>query len=93
MLDREVPTGFVTISFEDAERLGIQDGDEVAVSSRRGSIRVRAMVSGDVKPGVVFVPMHFAECAANELTSHEGLDPVAKIPEFKVCPVKIEKQS
>ncbi|MBW1974194.1 MAG: formate dehydrogenase subunit alpha [Deltaproteobacteria bacterium] len=93
MLDREVPTGFVTISFEDAERLGIQDGDEVAVSSRRGSIRVRAMVSGDVKPGVIFVPMHFAECAANELTSHEGLDPVAKIPEFKVCPVKIEKQS
>jgi predicted molibdopterin-dependent oxidoreductase YjgC len=58
------------------------------VSSRRGSIVLRATVSQNTKPGVVFIPFHFAEAAANLLTI-DALDPQAKIPEFKACGVKV----
>lgn len=88
-LNDEMPTGFVDIHPDDANRVGVRDGDLVQVSSRRGSITIRVKVSQEVKPGVVFIPMHFAECAANVLTDHKALDPVAKIPGFKVCAVKI----
>jgi formate dehydrogenase major subunit len=47
-------------------------------------------VTRDIKKGVVFIPFHFIECAANILTIN-ALDPVAKIPEFKACACKIEK--
>jgi formate dehydrogenase alpha subunit len=88
-LDTEVPTGMVELNPEDAERLGIHDGQMVEVSSRRGTIHIPAEVTEKVQPGVVFIPFHFAECAANLLTN-PALDPVAKIPEFKVCAVSVE---
>ena len=75
---------------EDAKKLGIKDKEPVKVSSRRGDIQVKALVTDRIKPGVVFIPFHYAEAAANVLTN-PALDPVAKIPEFKVCAVKIEK--
>lgn len=89
-LHHEVETGYVEIHPDDAERLALEDGDPVRVSSRRGDIRLPAKISHRVDRGVVFIPFHFAECAANVLTN-PALDPVAKIPEFKVCAVKVEK--
>jgi formate dehydrogenase alpha subunit len=87
-LDSESPEGFLEINPEDATRLGINDEDWVEVSSRRGRIETKARVTDKVKPGTVYLPFHFAEAAANRLTN-PVVDPVAKIPEFKVCAVAI----
>jgi predicted molibdopterin-dependent oxidoreductase YjgC len=67
---------------------GISDGMAVRVTSRRGEIVVRATVTEKTTVGVVFVPWHFAEAAANLLTI-DALDPQAKIPEFKACAVQV----
>jgi anaerobic selenocysteine-containing dehydrogenase len=75
----------------DTARLGVQDGDGlVEVSSRRGKVTVKAKSTDHLPPGVVFMTFHFKEAAANLLTI-DALDPVAKIPGYKVCAVKIEK--
>jgi formate dehydrogenase alpha subunit len=89
-LDNEVKTGWVEINAKDAEELGIDDGDLVRVSSRRGQIEIPAKVTGDIKVGEVFIPFHFKECPANILTNN-ALDSVSKIPEYKVCAVLVEK--
>jgi formate dehydrogenase major subunit len=91
-LERELPTGFVEINTKDAKKLSIAQGEKVKVKSRRGEIEINAFVTDGIKPGVVFIPFHFAECAANKLTGR-SIDPEAKIPEFKVCAVKISKGS
>ena len=62
----------------------------VEVTSRRGKVRVKSKVSDNLPPGVVFMTFHFKEAAANLLTI-DALDPVAKIPEYKVCAVQIRK--
>jgi len=85
------PAGVIEINPEDASRLDIRpDNGLVEVASRRGKVRVKARVSENLPPGVVFMTFHFREAAANLLTI-DTLDPVAKIPEFKVCAVKIQK--
>jgi predicted molibdopterin-dependent oxidoreductase YjgC len=84
------PEAAVLINPEDASRLGINQGDKVKVSSRRGEIVVKAEVTDSFAPGVVFMTFHFAESAANILTNPK-LDPVSKIPELKVSAVKVEK--
>jgi formate dehydrogenase major subunit len=89
-LHQEVPEGYVEISPVDAKTMAIKDGERVKVSSRRGEIQIKAKISGKVNRGVVFIPFHFAETAANVLTN-PAYDPVAKIPEYKVCAVKVEK--
>jgi predicted molibdopterin-dependent oxidoreductase YjgC len=89
-LDREVPTGYVEMHPDDAKRMGISDGERVLVRSRRGKIRIPVKVTTEIDPGVVFIPFHFAECAANMLTN-PALDPIAKIPELKVCAVSVER--
>jgi len=89
-LHREVPSAYVEINPEDAKKLGIRRNSRVKVSSRRGEITLQAEVSDIVPLGVVFIPWHFEEAAANKLTI-AALDPVAKIPDLKVCAVKIEK--
>jgi len=86
------PNGMVEINETDAARLKVADGELVKVSSRRGSIQIPAKVTSRIMKGVVFIPFHFAETAANILTN-DALDPVAKIPEYKVCSVKLEKIS
>jgi len=76
----------------DASSLGITDGDTVKVISRRGEVAAKARVT-DVSPaGVVFMTFHFAESPTNQLTN-PAVDPVAKIPEYKVCAVKVEKKA
>jgi len=83
------PEPVVEINPQDAEALGIGDGDRVRVASRRGEVFARAQVAPVTEPGVVFMAFHFAEAAANKLTN-AALDPTAKIPEYKVCAVKVE---
>ena len=89
-LANEVPTGWIEINTEDAEALGIKDKEMVRAITRRGEIEVPAKVTSEIMKGVMFMPFHFAECAANMLTNN-ALDPIAKIPEFKACAIKIEK--
>jgi formate dehydrogenase alpha subunit len=87
-LAREVEEAFIELSPHDAQQLGVCDGEEVTVASRRGEIKIKAKVTPTVSRGLVFIPFHFAESAANMLT-HRTLDPVAKIPEYKVCAVSV----
>jgi formate dehydrogenase alpha subunit len=87
-LDDLYPEARIEISPADAARLKIEDGQAVRASSRRGSIVLRAWVTPRTTVGVVFIPMHFAEAAANLLTI-DALDPLAKIPEYKACAVRI----
>jgi predicted molibdopterin-dependent oxidoreductase YjgC len=81
---------FVEINPVDASNYNISNGEIISISTRRGSIRLRAAISSKPKPNVVFIPFHFAEAAANKLTI-DALDPTCKIPEFKGCACKIEK--
>lgn len=74
----------------DAEVLGIVDGVTVNVISRRGEVRAKARITPASPPGVVCMSFHFAESPTNVLTN-PAVDPVAKIPELKVCAVRIEK--
>jgi formate dehydrogenase major subunit/formate dehydrogenase alpha subunit len=82
---------YVEINPEDALGLNIRDGDKVKVTSRRGEVTLRAKVTKRPDRGVVFIPFHYREAAANVLTNSEALDPLCKIPELKVATVKIEK--
>ncbi len=85
-----VPTGLLEINPADAEKKGIEDGEMVRVTSRRGSITPRVEVTDRVAPGVVFISFHFREAAANVLTQ-AVYDPLSGIPEYKVSAVKVEK--
>ncbi len=86
------PEETVEINPADAEALGISDGQTVKVASRRGEITAKAKVTPASPPGVVTMSFHFAESPTNLITS-PALDPVAKIPELKVCAVNLEAQS
>ena len=90
-LEREINECFLEMNPEDAAELGIADGEIVRVTSRRGSVSTRAKLAGGEERKTVFMPFHFVESRANILTNPK-FDPVAKIPEFKVCAVKIEKK-
>jgi formate dehydrogenase alpha subunit len=79
----------IEVNPEDAERFGLNGHKQVKVSSRRGTIVAQAWVTDRVPPGMVYANFHFPESSANELTI-AALDPVAKIPEYKVCAVKVE---
>jgi formate dehydrogenase major subunit len=85
------PENVVEINPKLAKQLNISDGEYVKLSTRRGSIKVKAYITDMIKKHVVFTTFHFAEAAANILTNADSLDPVAKIPEYKVCAVKLEK--
>jgi predicted molibdopterin-dependent oxidoreductase YjgC len=80
----------IEVSPGDAERLGLESDSRVRVTSRRGRIEAEAWITDRVPPGMVYANFHFPEASANELTL-AALDPVAKIPEYKVCAVNIEK--
>ncbi len=75
---------------EDADRLNIESGDKVYVSSRRGKIKVKVRVTDRAQKGNVFMTFHFPDALSNFLTS-EHRDPIAGTPEYKSCAVKIGK--
>lgn len=91
LLEKECNEAFVEINPKDADKLSIKNGEKVSVKSRRGEIEVKAMVTDHINSGVVFVPFHFTEAAANSLTL-DKYDPDCKIPEFKVCAVSVSKK-
>jgi formate dehydrogenase alpha subunit len=84
------PEGVIEINPADASSLKIKDGDRVKVISRRGEVAAKTKITEKSPPKVVYMTFHFAESAANLLTN-TALDPVAKIPEFKVCAVRVER--
>lgn len=79
----------VELNPEDADRLGLNGSRRVKIISRRGSIEAEAWITDRVPPGMIFANFHFPDASANELTIH-ALDPVAKIPEYKICAVRVE---
>ncbi|HEY4691240.1 MAG TPA: formate dehydrogenase subunit alpha, partial [Anaerolineae bacterium] len=87
-LDDLYPEALMEMNPADAARVGIGDGQPVRVSSRRGSIVLRVKVTDKTTMGVVFIPFHFSEAAANLLTI-DALDSRAKIPEYKACAVRV----
>jgi predicted molibdopterin-dependent oxidoreductase YjgC len=89
-LDAIWPECTVELHPHDAARLGLETGDWVDVSSRRGTITARLLVTGRSPEGTVFIPFHFAEAAANVLTDNR-LDTRAKIPDYKVCGVGVAR--
>jgi predicted molibdopterin-dependent oxidoreductase YjgC len=90
-LVNEVQEAYIEIHPLDAQQIGLNGSRRVCVTSRRGQIVLNVRLTDKITPGVVFIPFHFAESAANALTNN-AVDPVAKIPEYKVCAVKIEPE-
>jgi len=84
------PRGYVEVNAEDAAALQLEDNRAVVIHSRRGSVRTRVRISDRVPPGTIFLAFHWREAPANMLTQDFALDPVAKIPEYKVCAVRLE---
>ena len=81
----------VEVNPDDAASLGLNGGENrIRLTSRHGTIESKALITERVPPGMVYANFHFPEASANELT-HASLDPVAKIPEYKVTAVKVEK--
>jgi len=89
-LQKEAEEGYLEINPFDAAQLGVDENERVKVISRRGVIEVKTKLTFGVGRNVVFIPFHFMEQAANRLTN-TAFDPVAKIPELKVCAVRVEK--
>ena len=88
MLDAIAPEALVLLHPSDAGPLGIEDGAMVELATRHGSVRARASLGTEVQPGQVFLPFAYWEAAANKLTG-DALDPVGKIPGFKVTAVRV----
>jgi formate dehydrogenase alpha subunit len=84
------PEGLVEIHPQEAASIGCEDGDRVMVESRRGRITGKVKVTRKTSPGIIFMTFHFPEILTNVLTN-DALDPIAKIPEYKVCAVRVKK--
>jgi len=89
-LNAVYPEALIEINPKDAQRAEVRDGELIRLTSRRGEIVAKAQVTQRVGAGLVFATFHFPDSAANFLTN-PALDPVAKIPEFKVCAVRVSK--
>ncbi len=88
-LSERYPESLVEVNPADADKLGITEGAKVKVTSRRGAVEAKASITKRSAPGTIFMNFHFAGTAVNLLTN-PALDPVGKIPEYKVCAVKVE---
>ena len=88
-LDALEPEAIAGINPREADRRGIQAGQFITVSTRRGAIKLKARLDRDVAEGMVFIPFAYAEAPANMLTNPQ-LDPMGKIPEFKYCACRID---
>jgi formate dehydrogenase major subunit len=89
VLDDIEPEAVASLAPSELRRLGITAGGMIRVSTRRGSIQLKARSDSAVAPGMVFIPFAYAEAAANILTNPQ-LDPFGKIPEFKYCAAKVD---
>ena len=89
-LDAIEPEAIAGLNPREMERLGIAPGTFVRVSTRRGTLTLKARADRDVAKGMVFIPFAFAEAPANMLTNPQ-LDPFGKIPEFRFSAARVEK--
>ncbi|MEO6499526.1 MAG: FAD-dependent oxidoreductase, partial [Mucilaginibacter sp.] len=95
-LNQHVKQAFVEIHPADAGRLGLTEGDIAVITSRRGKVQMKTRLSADIKPGVVFLPMHWGKILGNDLNRTNNLtsdtvDPISKEPDFKYCAVNVVK--
>ncbi len=90
VLESSAPAAYLEMNPEDAAALQLEDNEMVAASSRRGSIELAVRITDRITRGLVFIPFHYKEASANLLTN-DALDPHCKIPEAKVCAIKINK--
>ena len=88
-LSERCPESLVEINPVDADKLSIAEGQKVKVTSRRGTVEAKASITQKSAPGAIFMNFHFTETAVNLLTN-PALDPIGKIPEYKICAVKLE---
>ncbi|WCN80833.1 molybdopterin oxidoreductase family protein [Micromonospora sp. LH3U1] len=90
-LRRAAPEAFVELHPDLATRLGIDDGDPVRVTSRRGEFRAPARLSARIRPDTVFAPFHYAGAERANSVTNDAVDPISGMPEFKICAVRVEK--
>ncbi|MFE9189699.1 molybdopterin oxidoreductase family protein [Micromonospora sp. NPDC007208] len=90
-LRRAAPEAFVELHPDLAARLGIDDGDPVRVTSRRGEFRAPARLSAGIRPDTVFAPFHYAGAGRANSVTNDAVDPISGMPEFKICAVRVEK--
>ncbi|MCW3841727.1 molybdopterin oxidoreductase family protein [Micromonospora yasonensis] len=90
-LRRSAPGGFVELHPDLADQLGVADGDEVRVVSRRGELRAPARLTPAIRPDTVFAPFHWPGAARANSVTNDAVDPVSGMPEFKICAVRVEK--
>jgi assimilatory nitrate reductase catalytic subunit len=85
------PESFVELHPDLAERLDVSEGELIMVRSRRGVAQGLARITDSIRPDTVFMPFHFADAGAANRVTNPALDPISKMPEFKVCAVVLEK--
>jgi len=95
-LNQHLSESFIEIHPEDAEALGLNEGDVTIITSRRGEVRVKAKITTTIKKGVVFIPMHWGKILGSDLNrannvTNDALDPISKEPDFKFCAVNLQK--
>ncbi|SCL40867.1 assimilatory nitrate reductase (NADH) alpha subunit apoprotein [Micromonospora pallida] len=90
-LRRAAPGPFVELHPDLAARLGVEEGDELLVRSRRGELRAPARVTATIRPDTLFTPFHWGGDGRANSVTNDALDPVSRMPEFKVCAVRVEK--
>ena len=95
-LNQHSPQAFLEMHPQDAAALGVREADLVAVTSRRGAVRVAARLTAGIRPGVVFLPMHWGKILGSDLNRANNLtsgrvDPVSKEPDFKFCAVRVAR--
>jgi ferredoxin-nitrate reductase len=95
-LNQHIRESFLEIHPDDAYRLNLKEADLAVITSRRGEVRVKAKLTQQIKPGVVFLPMHWGKILNNDLNranniTSDRVDPVSKEPDFKYCAVSVQK--
>ena len=90
-LQNSCPRPFVEIHPSMARTYGIKEGDEVRLTTRRGTALLAAQLSAAIRMDTLFVPFHFPGSGRANLLTNPALDPISRMPEFKVCAVRIEK--
>ena len=85
------PEAFAEMHPSLAKRFGLADGDDATLTTRRGSITVKARLTPSIRPDTIFVPFHWGGASCANTLTNPALDPVSKMPEFKVCAVRVER--
>ena len=92
-LDEAAPEAFVEVHPDTARRRGLEDGELARVAGRRGAVRARVRHVPSMRADTVFLPFHFPEDGRANLLTNPALDPTSRMPEFKVCAVRLESPS